>query len=88
MVSLLCYWDDFGGAQAEGGTPGVHQRITAPGLFFHGGTIDILVYVRTGIGAKLIFAGVGAVGTCSSFLVRSHSSVVSRSVILASIEVD
>jgi hypothetical protein len=43
VVSLLCYWDDFGGAQAEGGAPGVHQRITAPGLFFHGGTIDILV---------------------------------------------
>lgn len=40
----------FGGAQAEGGTPGVHQRIAAPGLLFHGGTVGILVYVRTGIG--------------------------------------
>lgn len=49
---FLVYRDDFVGALAFGRTRGTDPLVTAPVLFLQRRTVQIVVYIRTGVGWK------------------------------------
>lgn len=84
----LGYRNDLIGAVAWSRTPVIHQLIAASSRDAQGTTVDVFVYVRTGVGAEFVFTVIGAGSTWGSSLIRWPSLEVSCSIIIAAVEID